>query len=983
MNYKAIEEFPYVIDEWFKFVKKEPDKIFILDETNPAGYSRKTIDEEASMVYGYLKKLGLGREDFVMIRLPRGRKIFSAMLGIWKAGAALTIVDEHYAPERIEFIYKDCGCKFVISEENWDEVMTGEELPGHEPVYNHDACFAVYTSGSTGMPKGVLHEYGKLSYSQMTSIPTERPNWDDQSIIGVVSPLNFVAAVKLGVCGFYEGYTMDIIPIETVKNPVKLKKIFLDHKITHTFFSPSIIRATGGNFGPYLKQVITGSEPVNGIEFAGAMLINNYGMSEAAFVVAQYIMTGNEDPVPIGKPLCDLVEILLLDDDGNPVEAGKEGEICFENPYFRGYINMPEETGKVLKNGIFHTNDLGIKLPDGNYAVVGRKSEMIKINGNRVEPGEIEAHARQIPGIDWCAVKGFTEAGGSYLCFYYVGDAELNVQELKDKLMAELPYYMVPAYYIKLDEIPLLPNNKVNKKALPKPERTVYREKYVAPTNEMEERLCSVFAKILGRDQVGIKDDFFQMGGDSLNVMRALAEINDDRLEAADFYSGNTAENIARRYYSKAQSNEASEEEFEMNARKGKYKSTALQNTMGMQTFCAGDLINETNVLISLYVIDDKENCEKIKSALETTIKNYSVFATRFEMDENHVLWQSMDESIRPRVTIEKTTEAQFRELLPSLIAPVTDPEETYRFKIFETEDKGYLFINKTHVVSDGMSKVLMLQSMAKAFSGQPLPMDTYYSFLASWNEGQSSQQAAEDRKYYHDKYDGIQWTHDIAADDDACESGCSSEMRPVQLSQRDVDNFQKVSGLSSYYLCLIALMLSIAEHTGKKDILTSYSYNNRSDKVKSNALGLVFKYLPLGIRLGQYATVRDMLDDVKQQTIENVKHNIVDYVPMAQKNGQRIFTTSFETEAILNSDPLTAMGLHEEPVPVQVGRSFSDIMVLLELPGNLMNFFLYDRSVHKAGSMEAFFATYNYYLRKLVSLDAPEIVSMDDFMKE
>lgn len=177
----------------------------------------------------------------------------------------------------------------------------------------------------------------------------------------------------------------------------------------------SVIRAAGDDFGPYLKRVITGSEPPNGISFRNGDLINNYTMSESAFVVAQYKIEEKGEAIPIGMPNYEGVRIHILDEDGNEVKDGEDGEICFENPYFRKYNNLPEATEEALRGGLFHTGDLGKKLEDGNYILTGRMTDMIKINGNRVEPAEIERYARDILGIDWCTVKGFVDTDKPFI----------------------------------------------------------------------------------------------------------------------------------------------------------------------------------------------------------------------------------------------------------------------------------------------------------------------------------------------------------------------------------------------------------------------------------------------------------------------------------------------------------------------------------------------------------------------------------------
>ena len=507
MNLNKIDSFPYILDEWDRLVKEMPEWKFVYDGVSATrGCRRSDVDDEASRLYAYLNKQGIGREDFVMICLPRCARVVTAVIGVLKAGAAFTIVDAHYSDERIDFIYQDCGCKFKIDLDSWGDAMEEEPLKGYEPTDPHDACFAVYTSGSTGNPKGVIHEYGKLKLIQLTAIRPYVDAWNEGGCrFGLIPPLNFVAALKFIVHGIYTGMRIFIIPTEIIKNPAKLKQYYLDYRITDSHMAPSVIRAAGDDFGPYLKRVITGSEPPNGISFRSVDLINNYTMSESAFVVAQYKIEEKGESVPIGMPNYEGIEIHLLDEEGREVGEGEVREIGFENPYFRKYNNLPEATEEALRGGLFHTGDLGKKLEDGNYIIAGRINDMIKINGNRVEPAEIEKHARDILGVDWCVAKGFVDQEKAFLCLYYTDDIDFDVIEAKEKFGAVLPYYMVPTYYIRLDEIPLLPNGKINKKVLPKPDTSIRSAKYVAPRNEMEERICKGIEEVLNIEELRSK----------------------------------------------------------------------------------------------------------------------------------------------------------------------------------------------------------------------------------------------------------------------------------------------------------------------------------------------------------------------------------------------------------------------------------------------------------------------------------------------
>jgi mycobactin peptide synthetase MbtE len=980
MDTTAYDSFPYVLDVWAGFVERDPERVCMIDDAGEV--SRGQLDAEACRIHRYLTERGIGREDVVAVRLPRGHRIFAGMLGVWKAGAALVIVDAGYAQERVDYILENCAAKLLLDEGAWSEAMAAEPLAGHAELHLHDACFIVYTSGSTGNPKGVVHEYGKLAMSELTSVPTEWPNWDEGSVVGVVSPLNFVAAVKLGVACFYNGWTMLIVPTETVKNPNKLKAVFLEHKVTDTFFSPSIIRATGGDFGPYLKRVITGSEPSNGIEFPGALLINNYGMSEASFVVAQYLMREREEVVPVGRPLCDSVRIRLLGEDGREVGPGERGEICFENPYFRGYIGLPEQTEKVMRGGVFHTEDIGVWREDGNLVLVGRASEMIKINGNRVEPGEVEAHARKILGSDWVFVRGFQDETGAFLCLYCTKDVELDVAGLKAALAAELPRYMVPTRYVQLDEIPLLANNKVNKKALPKPELSDYASEYAAPTNELEARLCEAFAQVLGLERVGIDDDFFQMGGDSVRIMQVLAELDDDRLEAADIYDGNTARNIAKILVGKAGT--AGADEVERDARTRRWPLLPTQNVMANASYNA-KAANSLTQLPTLYAIDDAGRLPRIEQAVNEVLAHHPIFSTVIER-EGEGFAQRYDAAATPRVQVEELTEAELKSRLPELTAPVVELPQMYQFRLFKTEERGYLLINKNHVGTDGMGRAAMVESFARAYLGEELLPDYYYTYLSEVFEGADPVAEERRRAYTKEAYLGQEWTvvpePDLVRAGEKAPKAAALLTRPLGVSYEELDAFVVRTGISRNTLVDLCCCLVTAKLTGAADCLMAYSYSNRTSRAVANSVSCVFEKKVLAVRLGQAQTMADVLASAKEQVVRGVRDCSNEL--LAQLIGSFEYhpvSLSYETSGILGRQAEATVGLRMEELPVE--RKYPDVLhwLALEEPDEMRMMLCYDSSLYSEGLANEFVDAYLDILQRLVALENPEAVGVGEFM--
>ena len=522
-----------------KNILDHPDDI-ALSNCSDTVISYHELDEMSGRVYRYLKGHGIAKEDFVNILLPRGVEPLIAVIGVWKAGAAFVLLEDNYPAERIAFIQKDCGCKLILDCAVWQEILQCEPLPGFEETDDHDAAFAVYTSGSTGNPKGVLHEYGNIDLlaNSFNMVP---------SCFGMVAPLNFVASLIICCNMIRKCRSIYIIPLETLKNPPALINCFVSNSIIATFCAPSIYAMFKQI--PGLRVIFVSSEPAYGIwsDTPELSVYNVYAMSESGFIITAAKLDMPNETAPIGKPQFDL-DITITDENGNTVAEGEAGEICFPVPFVRGYINHPEETAASFVNGIYHTRDLGKRLPDGDLVILGRIDDMIKINGNRVEPAEIENAFRRITGMTQIIAKGFAEGETAFVCVYYADNAEIDTEQVRAEMMKTLPYYMIPSRFIKLDKLPRTQSGKLSRRLLPKPETETVRGTYTAPANPTEKLLCDSMAQVLGLTNVGADEDFYELGGSSVASMKLIASCPLEGLDIGMIFMGRTAQKIAALY---------------------------------------------------------------------------------------------------------------------------------------------------------------------------------------------------------------------------------------------------------------------------------------------------------------------------------------------------------------------------------------------------------------------------------------------------
>ena len=391
-----------------------------------------------------------GATGVIPILLPREAESFAAVLGILRAGLAFSPLDSAYPADRISYILRDCGCDTVLDERLLSEMLTVP--PSEESVdVSPEAVAAVfYTSGSTGAPKGVLHSGASLLSCVRRHIPLL--DRGESSVHASAVSFSFVAMVFDVLTPLCLGATVHILSDEVRKDVALTERYYKENCITSGFLSPQMLKRIDIESCGDLC-ILTGSERLSDVEPCGHKIINLYGLSETLAGVSHFEVTRAYGNTPIGKPF-EGINVYLLDENGM---AAQEGEICVSGEIFDGYLNMPEETARVYtpnpfaeKDGfakLFHTGDLGRWDENGDLVYIDRRDWMVKINGQRVEPGEIESALNSLSQVKQAACKGFTNGfGQTYICAYYTpcGDAEESA--IRAQLSEKLPSYMIPLF---------------------------------------------------------------------------------------------------------------------------------------------------------------------------------------------------------------------------------------------------------------------------------------------------------------------------------------------------------------------------------------------------------------------------------------------------------------------------------------------------------------------------------------------------------
>ena len=931
-----------ISDMFDELVQKVPDHTAVVFKDKK--YTYKELDEISDRLGKYIASQGIGKEDVVSILIPRCEYMAIAPMGVIKAGAAYQPLDPTYPKDRLMYMLDDSAARLLIADrellplvdgyegpvlftdeilklENTDAKLTKPDL--------HDLFILLYTSGSTGVPKGCMLEYGNITafcrwYKKYYDI-------DFDSKVAAYASFGFDASMMDIYGALANGAQLHIIPEEIRLDFIGLQRYFEENGITHSFMTTQVGRQFALEMDcKSLKYLSVGGEKLVPLDPPkGYKFFNAYGPTECTIFTTVFQVDKYYSNIPIGKAL-DNIKLYITDKFGHLLPYGACGELMISGwQVSRGYLNKPEKTAEVYTKNIYddtkgyevlyHSGDVARYLPDGNIQIIGRKDSQVKIRGFRIELSEVEEVIRRYEGIKDATVVAFDDPnGGKYIAAYVVSDSQIDINGLNDFIKETKPAYMVPAVTMQIDKIPLNQNQKVNKKALPLPERKI--EEIIKPENETEQKLFDCIAEVLGYTEFGITTDIYEAGLTSISAIKLnilISKAFDIVIKTSDIKNHPTIQML---------------EGFVKTAEKEKTREIQetypLTNTQeGIFIECTANMGSTIYNIPYLLKLDKKVDLDRLAKAIDSTVEAHPYLKTRLFMSDEGEVLQKRDDTLSYKTQIINGMNKE------TLVRPyMLFNEQLFRFELYRTCDGNYLFLDIHHIIADGTSLDIIINDINRAYSGEKLETEKYTSYdLALDNKdalaGDTYKNAENYYKSIFEKTGGsINFYPDKSG---ALPTAELYHRETSEFSVQDVKDFCEKHGITENVFFISAFGITLGKYNFKKDAVFTTIYHGRNDSRLSETVGMLVKTLPVYCDFSGNA--KDCLAGVQQQLIDSMNNDIYPFSQISHE-----FNIKADAMVIYQGDNFAFDNIggeyaQEEPVQLNMAKAPVSISISIE----------------------------------------------------
>ena len=966
---------------------------------------------------------------YIPVCMDKNTNVIISLLAILKAGGIYVPIDPNLPDSRINFILNDTSATVVITQTNLSErikklnqkihcisldndiiVNDKKIIPSKNNIIPDSSAYVIYTSGSTGTPKGVVIKHRSIANMLYDRIQQYDFKVDERVML--FNNYIFDASLEQIFLGILTGATLYIPTEKTLTDTNLLEEYLADNKITHLDVTPSYLSLLSPTETLSLKRIVVGGDicPKSLLKKwnKNYKFINNYGPTEATINSSTAIYEKNTiDPnVTIGKAILNY-NLFILDKHLNPTPVNVPGELFIGGIGLASeYLNNPKLTAESFVSNpfanksdkekgytkLYKTGDLCCRLSDGNIKFIGRIDNQIKIRGYRIELGEIESVLSRYENIENCTVIARKEDGNNkYLIAYYTikkslnnesrsvnlnYNSELENQKLKDILSNELPEYMIPDIYIKLDKFPLNTSGKIDKNTLPNYDiKEELSSEYIPPVTKQEKEIAIIWQNLLGIKKIGISDDFFKIGGNSILAIRISNKMSTAlkaNVSVSDFFKYKNIKDIIRSSYSNDSSLNSSINEY-----KGKYPalSFAQERLFFIESFTMGTSAYNIPICLEL---NRQTDLAHFKRCIQKIVDRHSILRTIIKEDAKYNLYQYVSndkfaiteknittQELQKELDIDTNTHFNLKEKLPIKV---------WIYKLSDGSIKA--LINIHHIAFDGWSVDIFIKELEDLYRNKKLPsLHIQYKDYAVWQrEYLDKKKQTEQLTYWKDKlknYETLNLPIDKIRPSSIDYKGNNVKLKINNDLSSKLLTIAKQNGVSLFTVLLAGFKILLSKYCCQEDITIGTPSANRDYPQTDKILGFFVNNLVLRDNISPEKTTKNIIKSIFDNITKTQKYQDLPFEKIVeclneekQTSKHPIFQVMFSTA---NFNPITINWLLKQlPDSYPKTAKFDLNLSIDESKESFECNFNYATSIFKQATIERLALYYNNILDQI-----------------
>ncbi|MFP7658493.1 amino acid adenylation domain-containing protein, partial [Chryseobacterium proteolyticum] len=899
-----------IIELFEEQVKKTPDHIALVFEDKK--YSYQELNKLSNQFGAYLREeYDVKVEDLIGIKLERSEKLIVAILGILKSGAAYVPIDPNFPQDRIDFIKNDTQSKVIFDEEEFSKFSIQSTEYSDENLKNinspTDLVYVIYTSGTTGNPKGVMVEHKNVVRLVK---PCSYFTLDTENILLSTGAISFDATILEYFGTLLNGAKLVLATQDNLLQIDKLKEVINTNEVDSFWMTASwfsFVVDSDIEVFRNVNKIIVGGDVVSPHHvkklynsFPDIEITNGYGPTEnTTFSLTYPISHSDYTTIPLGKPISNSTAY-ILDEELHLVPVGVAGKIYVSGDgVARGYLNRDDLTSEKFMDNPFEeglrmydTGDLGRWLPDGNIEYLGRIDDQVKIRGYRVELGEIASRLLESSAaLKQAVVAAQGESSDKYLVAYYVCDDKVDKKDLKSRLSEVLPEYMVPNYYVELENIPLTTNGKADIKALPSiSSEDMIRKEYVSPVTSVEKELVAIWEEVLKLEKVGITDNFFELGGHSLIVSQVINRIQKQlgsSVSYKDFFTEPTIEGLSKKMFDSGYLS------IPLAPVSQSYPLTSSQRRFWILSQLDGGSI-AYNMPVTIRLKGDL-NLQKFQESFTILLNRHEILRTSFRFTEDKEISQFITEADALNFSV-KYSDFSLNEDKENAILNYLKSENSIAFNleqaplvrasILKRQEQDFVFfISMHHIIGDGWSMELMVKEVVAIYNSLiegkiiDLPVEKIqYKDYSVWiNDVIQKEKYQSSEKYWLEQFQGelpvLNLPSFKARPLTKTFNGTSSNKLFSKEFGDNINQFSKDHNATLFMTLLAGIKVLLHKYSGQNDIIIGTPVAGRDHPDLENQIGLYLNTLAVRSTVYENDNFLKVLDKEKEALLGAYEH--------------------------------------------------------------------------------------------------------------